>query len=584
MGNKKCLVVFFQLILLLILLNCSHSVQNSTQEDDTLIEGPDSLSGIAGDSNVKLYWTPIENAEHYFVYWEISTEVFDTSGRIKSKENRFTHKELENGTAYYYRVSAVIDGKETKPSYEIVRTPIEPTEAPNVPENVKVIVGNKSLTVQWEHSQSAASYSVFWEKGDLVNKKSNIIETTDTSVKIKDLTNENIYSISVMAVNKIGESALSKQISEIPQYGLQIKSYLRDYGSFGTAMAMSDKYMIVGTDVEHYSGFAVIYEKESDGNWKELQRIEASDVIEHFDDDFGTAVDIYGDYIVVGADHSRHSLDVSGAAFVFKMENGRWTEIAKLEASDESPGDEFGSSVAIEKDVIMIGATGQSAVYVFQKDGEKWKEVKKIKSSFSQAKDVGAAIDLSGKYGVVTAMNGMDSSVYILERNSGQWDVSSKVTLPKSMKRKSRDFGESVAILGDYLFVGDTEFDDNDDSFYKTGGVYIFKRNGNQWVYQSTISASDKKEYRSFGSSIAVSKNYIVVGAVERYNNDEKLPFAATYIFKKSGEKWKEFKKVIPARGEDFKGRFGLAVTIHDKEVIIGAPENNKIYRYMIED
>ena len=51
-----------------------------------------------------------------------------------------------------------------------------------------------------------------------------------------------------------------------------------------------------------------------------------------------------------------------GAAYVFRLHDGTWSEEQKLTAADGSDGDQFGSSVAIEGDVVVVGARLHAAI------------------------------------------------------------------------------------------------------------------------------------------------------------------------------------------------------------------------------
>src|SRR5438093_4295770 len=89
---------------------------------------------------------------------------------------------------------------------------------------------------------------------------------------------------------------------------------------------------------------------------------------------FGRAVAIDGATALIGAIGVN---DFQGAAYLFTESNGIWSEAQKLTASDGLPGDEFGSSVALVDDILVVGApgatvngaSGQGAVDVFRRCG-----------------------------------------------------------------------------------------------------------------------------------------------------------------------------------------------------------------------
>ena len=93
-------------------------------------------------------------------------------------------------------------------------------------------------------------------------------------------------------------------------------------------------------------------------------------------DRFGRSVAVDGDTMVVGADKDGNS---KGAVYVFTSQSGAWGQVAKLTASDGAGGDEFGTSVAVDGDTVVMGATGDDdngsssgSTYVFTKPATGW--------------------------------------------------------------------------------------------------------------------------------------------------------------------------------------------------------------------
>ena len=72
------------------------------------------------------------------------------------------------------------------------------------------------------------------------------------------------------------------------------------------------------------------------------------------------------------------------------------------------------------------------------------------------------------------------------------------------------NFGQSVAISGDYAIVAARK---DDDGGNESGSAYIFKRSGTTWSKESKIVANDAASKDYFGSSVAISGDYAIVGA-----------------------------------------------------------------------
>jgi hypothetical protein len=141
------------------------------------------------------------------------------------------------------------------------------------------------------------------------------------------------------------------------------------YDGFGSAAAIDGDTVIVGAsaddDIGLNSGAAYVY-GYSGSAWQLQQKLLASDAVAS--DGFGTAVDIHGDFAIVGATGGDDYGSSSGAAYVFRSDDGTWPESAKLLAPGLGPFDLFGISVAIDGLTGIVGSItgdGQGSVHVF---------------------------------------------------------------------------------------------------------------------------------------------------------------------------------------------------------------------------
>jgi hypothetical protein len=99
------------------------------------------------------------------------------------------------------------------------------------------------------------------------------------------------------------------------------------------------------------------------------------------DDQFGYSVAIDGDTVVVGTYQDDDGTS-SGSAYVFTKPAGGWAngnETGKLTASHGAQADHFGYSVAVDGDTVVVGARGDStqagSVYLFTKPATGWDDV-----------------------------------------------------------------------------------------------------------------------------------------------------------------------------------------------------------------
>ncbi len=227
-----------------------------------------------------------------------------------------------------------------------------------------------------------------------------------------------------------------------------------------------------------------------------------------FFDQFGSSVALSGDTLVVGAsyedsnatgvngDQSDNSASDAGATYVFVRSGGLWSQQAYLKASNTGAGDEFGISVALSGDTLVVGAWGED----------------------SNATGVGGDQgDNSAEYA---------GAAYVFVRSGGLW--SQQAYLKAANTGTGDFFGYSVALSGDTVVVGANGEDSNatgvggeqgDNSAPNAGAAYVFVRSGGLWSQQAYLKASNTGAGDLFGWSVAVSGDTLVVGAYGEDSN-----------------------------------------------------------------
>ena len=276
-----------------------------------------------------------------------------------------------------------------------------------------------------------------------------------------------------------------------------------------------------------------------------LAKLVASDAAEG--DYFGGSVAVSGDLVVVGVSGDDHAGAYSGSAYVFRMTNASWTQVAKLVASDAAEGDEFGESVAISGDLVVVGAYGNDAagsdsgsVYVFRttNGGASWTETAKlVASDGAKWEYFGRSVAISGDLVVVGAVADDDDdsnpgSAYVFRTtdDGASWTQTAK--LLASDAAAGDRFGDPVAIRGDLVVVG--AFGD-DHAGVLSGSAYAWRTtdDGASWTQTAKLVASDAAAEDYFGRSVAISGGLVVVGA---YGNDDAgSRSGSAYVFPADG-------------------------------------------------
>lgn len=284
------------------------------------------------------------------------------------------------------------------------------------------------------------------------------------------------------------------------------------------------------------------------------EKIVAND--SQLNDNFGQAVSMSGDLLVVGAPQ----VDVlippqntilqpdAGAAYIFRFNKttSEWTQEAKLTAPDVGvpQDDRFGISVAaaslaagsVNEDIVVIGAH--------------------LDDDFGR--NSGAA--------------------YVFQRIAGVWTFVTKLTAVDGAPNDLYGFSVSITSTGNVIAVGSQR---DDDVGINSGSVYVYRHNGATWAHEDKIIAPDATVADGFGFSVSVSggddAEVLLAGAL--FDDDQGADSGAAYVFRRDAqEEWLFESKLLPTGGAAG-DQFGLAVSLYavglTEVALIGAPLTN---------
>ncbi|MCZ7599565.1 MAG: FG-GAP repeat protein [Gammaproteobacteria bacterium] len=285
--------------------------------------------------------------------------------------------------------------------------------------------------------------------------------------------------------------------------------------NFGYSVAVSGDTVVVGAGSETAplpastatradnsaggSGAAYVFVRDGT-TWTQQAYLKASNT--GANDRFGHSVALSGDTVVVGAsqeasaatgvdaNQADNSAGGSGAAYVFVRDGTTWTQQAYLKASNTGAGDQFGFSVAVSGDNVVVGANVEDS----------------------------AATGVNGNQADNSAS--FAGAAYVFVRDGTTW--TQQAYLKASNTGAGDQFGFSVAVSGHTVVVAAhledsdaTGVDGNqaDNSAGNAGAAYVFIRDGTTWTQQAYLKASNAGANDNFGYSIAVSVDTVVVGA-----------------------------------------------------------------------
>ena len=264
-------------------------------------------------------------------------------------------------------------------------------------------------------------------------------------------------------------------------------------------------------------------------------------------EEFGSSLSSDGSRFVVGAPKQAGSQSNQvGAVYVYAKKSNQW--ILEQHIYDESTtrsfnylgtGDNFGQAVAIEGDWLVVGAPGDDshsgantgAVYIFRKHPVGWVVTQRIYDTYAgfttlEAGDkFGSSLALSGDRLVVGApgddghSGANTGAAYVFKLTDETWVLEREIADANTgftALEAGDKFGQSLALDGRWLAVGGPAADgaSRDD----TGAVYIFKKTRSTWAYKQKIS-DESTDFKSlwagdeFGSALSLEGRTLVVGS-----------------------------------------------------------------------
>ncbi|MBL4659788.1 MAG: FG-GAP repeat protein, partial [Alcanivoracaceae bacterium] len=347
---------------------------------------------------------------------------------------------------------------------------------------------------------------------------------------------------------------------------------------FGDSVSLSNNRVLIGASGESSSGTntgaAYIFEINNN-SWTQRQKINATDA--QANTKFGHSVSLIGNRALITAIGDDSNGINTGAAYVFDLNIGVWTQAQKLIAADATQRDEFGFSASLSNDRLIIGAhfddsngDHSGSVYVFDKNGNSWNQSEKVLAvSGNRAANIqfGSPVSLSGNRALIGARfdddDGFDSgSAYVFDFDGISWNQTQKITAADG---ESGDRFGSVSLSGNRALIGAINDDDNGTD---SGSAYLFDFDGTSWNQTQKITAADGENGEGFGFSVSLSANRALIGAFR--DDDNGTDSGSAYIFDFDGTSWNQTQKITAADGATA-DLFGVSVSLSGNRALIGA-------------
>lgn len=325
--------------------------------------------------------------------------------------------------------------------------------------------------------------------------------------------------------------------------------------SFGGAVAATETHVMVGETRNHaFPGEVYIFAKED--AWQAPVKLTASEL----PDRFGRTLAADGNTLLIGASAADNA---TGAVYVYEYDDG-WSLQSRLVAADVQEGDQFGTSVALHGDVALIGAIGRDErtgiAYVFERGADgMFAESQTLSSGSLSANDqFGSVVALGRNLAVIGApiQASNAGAAYVFTRQDGSWQELSVITGEIERSRT----GTSVAVSGDMVFVGAPMANTMQGMVL----VHALDTETGEMEETGRLLPFDAARGLRFGSSLLVQSDGIWVGA----------PGAdltgAVYRFDHEGGVWQGARKTHP-QGADGRLMFGDALAAAGDVAVVGA-------------
>ncbi len=301
---------------------------------------------------------------------------------------------------------------------------------------------------------------------------------------------------------------------------------------------------------------------------------------------FGHELSIEGDIAVIGEPLKDFNTIINaGIAYVYTRSNGDWIKSATLINPSPVTNDQFGRAVAISSDVICVGVpykkntvNYKGYAYIFTKPSGGWSGTliadATLLSTFPGNDDFGKSVSMSGDTVVIGAYgeNSDAGGAYIFQKPITGWSgtLTENASLSVIGLQSKDEFGWEVDISGDTVVIGSPQVDDSGN-----GKSYIFVKPGGGWsgtlFPDATLTASDGITGDQFGYDVAIDNNTVIVSAASDSSVDENT----TYLFEKPASGWTDMTETAQLQKDPSSavgGKFGYSNSIDDNAVLIGAP------------
>ncbi|MCB9857495.1 MAG: hypothetical protein H6818_17575 [Phycisphaerales bacterium] len=345
---------------------------------------------------------------------------------------------------------------------------------------------------------------------------------------------------------------------------------------FGKSIAMGVDTVVLGAyrDSEIVPSGGAAYVFQRDGGWEEVEKLTPTDIAEG--DEFGFRVAMDGDTIAVAAVRDDDVGTDSGSVYVFQRLNDTWQQVAKLHDPNAAQGRQFGYSIALSQGTCVIGSSFGGSASVYREVNGIWEHVTQLTSPEPTLYPTfGSPVAIDGDTiavaaPIVTQSTSIPGAVFVYRSNNDDWQLIDMLVAPDPQAWDY--FGRTLGISGTSIVVGLTNHDSTNVD--RTGFVYVYTETNSVWQEVARLEPDESTPADSFGSSLAIQNDTIVVG--DQAAGAIGAPYflyGPAHVFKRIGESWMRIFKPRTSQ-ESSTLLFGADVSIEGNTVLVSALQN----------
>ncbi|MEI7606316.1 MAG: caspase family protein [Rhodospirillaceae bacterium] len=354
--------------------------------------------------------------------------------------------------------------------------------------------------------------------------------------------------------------------------------------NFGHSVAINSTYALIGT-WQYAAGRGNAYLYNITGGWLDLSSTANQPITSMSSSSgFGYSVSLNSTYALIGAS----AISNHGGAYLYNLSGGAsaWTDLVSTSGAPSLAANAgFGGSVALSSNYALIGAAGvasnQGNAYLYNLGNGTWNDLAATSSqpitALTGSSYFGTSVALNSSYALVSAY-GVSSNrgdAYLYNLTSGAWtELASTITPPTTPIAPNSSFGTSVALSSNYALIGAP------GALSSRGDAYLYNLTTGLWTDLATTTGQPVTSLASnsvFGNSVALNSAYALIGAAQVSSNR-----GDAFLYNITSGVWTDLASTSgqPVTALGASSAFGGAVALNNNYALIGAPAAMDAFLY----